>query len=101
VTKPRQQEKAFAIDKYVVAAAFKEAKTNGGAPGIDKQSISNFEKDLKSNLYVNGHLNLHAHGHLSCTVTDTSFARVKTSLEERVAPSFHLGLMLEGHHPLA
>jgi RNA-directed DNA polymerase len=51
VTKPRQQEKAFTIDKYVVAAAFKEAKANGGAPGIDKQSISNFEKDLKSNLY--------------------------------------------------
>jgi hypothetical protein len=50
---------------------------------------------------VKGHLNLHAHGHLSCMVTDTSFARVKASLEERVAPSFHLGLMLEGHHPLA
>ena len=26
---------------------------------------------------VNGHLNLHRGGHLSCTVTDTSFARVK------------------------
>ncbi len=51
MTKPRQQEKTFAIDKYVVAAAFKEAKANGGAPGIDKQSISNFEKDLKDNLY--------------------------------------------------
>jgi hypothetical protein len=52
-------------------------------------------------LDVKGHLNLHAHGHLSCTVADTSFARVKASLEERVAPSFHLGLVLEGHHPLA
>jgi RNA-directed DNA polymerase len=50
VTKPRQ-EKPFAIDKYVVAKAFKEAKANGGAPGIDGQSISDFEKNLKDNLY--------------------------------------------------
>lgn len=51
MTKPRQQEKAFVIDKYVVANAFKEVKANGGAPGIDRQSISDFEKDLKDNLY--------------------------------------------------
>ncbi len=51
MTTPRQQEKAFGIDKYVVVDAFKEAKANGGAPGIDRQFISNFEKDLKDNLY--------------------------------------------------
>ena len=50
MTKPRQ-EKPFAIDKYVVAKAFKEAKANGGAPGIDGQSISDVEKNLKDNLY--------------------------------------------------
>ena len=50
MTKPRQ-EKPFAIDKHVVAKAFKEAKANGGAPGIDGQSISDFEKNLKDNLY--------------------------------------------------
>ena len=50
MTKPRQ-EKPFDIDKYVVLKAFKEAKANGGAPGIDRQTISDFEKDLKDNLY--------------------------------------------------
>lgn len=50
MTKPRQ-EKAFAIDKHVVAKAFKEAKANGGAPGIDGQSISEFENNLNDNLY--------------------------------------------------
>ncbi len=50
MTKPRQ-EKAFDIDKYVVANAFKEAKANGGITGIDGQSISDFEKNLKDNLY--------------------------------------------------
>ncbi|MHB1904905.1 MAG: hypothetical protein ACYCTG_12600, partial [Ferrimicrobium sp.] len=49
---------------------------------------------------VNGHLNLHRGGHLSCTVTDTSFARVKASARRRVAPSFRSGLVLERHHPL-
>lgn len=50
MSRPRQ-EKAFDIDKYVVLKAFKEAKANRGAPGIDKQSISVFETDLKNNLY--------------------------------------------------
>ena len=50
MTKPRQ-EKSFEIDKYAVLNAFKEAKANGGAPGIDGQSISDFERDLKDNLY--------------------------------------------------
>ncbi|WP_201733663.1 group II intron reverse transcriptase/maturase [Acidithrix sp. C25] len=50
MTRPRQ-EKAFDIDKYVVLKAYKEAKANRGAPGIDKQSISVFEMDLKNNLY--------------------------------------------------
>ena len=50
MTEPRQ-EKAFAIDKHVVAKAFKEAKANGGAAGIDGQSIPDFEKDVKDNLY--------------------------------------------------
>ena len=50
MTKPRQ-EKSFEIDKYAVLKAFKEAKANGGAPGIDGQSISDFERDLKDNLY--------------------------------------------------
>ena len=50
MTKPRQV-KSFDIDKYLVVDAFKEAKSNGGAPGIDGQTISDFEKDLKDNLY--------------------------------------------------
>src|ERR1700726_2074153 len=31
--------------------AFKAVKANAGSAGIDKQSIENFEKDLKDNLY--------------------------------------------------
>ncbi|WP_201733581.1 group II intron reverse transcriptase/maturase [Acidithrix sp. C25] len=37
--------------RWIQVKAYKEAKANRGAPGIDKQSISVFEMDLKNNLY--------------------------------------------------
>ena len=43
--------KPFPISKHVVYAAFKAVKANAGATGVDKQSIGDFEKDLKDNLY--------------------------------------------------
>ncbi len=43
--------KSFDISKRVVFEAWEKVKTNGGAAGVDGQSIAEFEKDLQSNLY--------------------------------------------------
>lgn len=43
--------KQFAISKHLVMEAFKAVKVNSGAAGIDLESISEFENDLKNNLY--------------------------------------------------
>jgi RNA-directed DNA polymerase len=43
--------KPFIISKQLVMEAFKAVKANAGAAGIDRQSIADFEKDLKDNLY--------------------------------------------------
>lgn len=39
------------ISKKVVWDAYKRVKENRGAAGVDRQSLSEFEKDLKNNLY--------------------------------------------------
>ena len=43
--------KPFCISKYVVWEAFKRVKSKGGAAGVDGESIAEFERDLKNNLY--------------------------------------------------
>jgi len=43
--------KSFKIAKQVVWEAYQQVKRNGGSSGIDGQSISNFEINLKDNLY--------------------------------------------------
>lgn len=43
--------KPFAIDKWQVYEAYRAVKANAGSAGVDKQSIADFEKDLKANLY--------------------------------------------------
>jgi len=43
--------KPFSISKHVVLDAFMKVKANGGAAGVDGQSIAEFESDLKGNLY--------------------------------------------------
>ena len=43
--------KTFSISKHSVMAAYKAVKANGGSAGIDKQTIGEFEKNLKDNLY--------------------------------------------------
>ncbi|GAC1440766.1 MAG: group II intron reverse transcriptase/maturase [Terriglobales bacterium] len=43
--------KPFAIDKWLVYEAYQAVKANAGSAGVDKQSIADFETDLKGNLY--------------------------------------------------
>jgi RNA-directed DNA polymerase len=43
--------KSYQIPKTLVWEAYKQVKRNKGAPGADGQSIGDFEKDLKNNLY--------------------------------------------------
>lgn len=43
--------KPFSISKHAVLEAFRRIKANGGAAGVDGQSIAEFERNLKDNLY--------------------------------------------------
>jgi len=47
----RATDKPFNIDKKLVYEAYKAVQSNGGAAGVDGQTIEQFESDLKSNLY--------------------------------------------------
>src|ERR1700751_3430447 len=43
--------KPFDISKWEVQDAWEKVKANKGAPGVDKQTLGDFESDLKNNLY--------------------------------------------------
>lgn len=43
--------KPFSIPKQWVKEAYETVKANAGAAGVDKQSIADFEGNLKDNLY--------------------------------------------------
>ena len=43
--------KPFEISKRAVWEAWEKVRANKGAPGVDGESIADFEKDLKGNLY--------------------------------------------------
>ena len=43
--------KPFEISKWAVWEAYQKVRANQGAAGVDAESIADFEKDLKNNLY--------------------------------------------------
>lgn len=43
--------KPFNIPKSLVWQAWKQVKAKGGGSGVDRESIADFEKNLKGNLY--------------------------------------------------
>ncbi len=45
------EAKPFCISKEEVWEAYKRVKANQGAAGVDEQTIADFERDLKGNLY--------------------------------------------------
>ena len=44
-------DKPFSIDKKLVYEAYKAVKANAGAAGVDRQTIEQFDADLRDNLY--------------------------------------------------
>ncbi len=46
-----EETKPFKISKQIVKTAFDRVKANKGTYGIDEQSITDFEENLKNNLY--------------------------------------------------
>ncbi len=46
-----KKAKPFEISKEVVVEAWKHVKANQGAAGVDHESIADFERNLKNNLY--------------------------------------------------
>jgi len=48
---PKPEDKPFLIPKLMVWEAWRQVKENKGAPGVDEQTLDEFEADLKGNLY--------------------------------------------------
>jgi RNA-directed DNA polymerase len=46
-----EKTKQFKIPKHLVVQAYKLVKANAGAAGIDQQTLEDFERNLKDNLY--------------------------------------------------
>jgi RNA-directed DNA polymerase len=51
MSEPQPKDKPFAISKWVVWEAYQKVKANDGAAGVDGESIEEFERNLKGNLY--------------------------------------------------
>ena len=51
MTEPKSKVKSFDIDKRVVWEAWQQVRANQGAPGVDEESVADFERNLEGNLY--------------------------------------------------
>jgi RNA-directed DNA polymerase len=51
VNKSGPEGKPFQIPKQLVWEAYRKVAANKGAPGVDKESLTDFEADLRNNLY--------------------------------------------------
>jgi RNA-directed DNA polymerase len=51
MSEPKPNGKPFAISKWIVWEAYQRVKANDGAAGVDRESIEEFERNLKGNLY--------------------------------------------------
>ena len=51
MSEPKPLDKPFVISKRIVWEAYQRVKANDGAAGVDRQSIEEFERNLKGNLY--------------------------------------------------
>ena len=51
MTEPKSKVKSFHIEKRVVWEAWKQVRANQGAPGVDEESVAEFERNLQGNLY--------------------------------------------------
>lgn len=46
------ETKPFTISKQLVAKAYKLVKANAGSSGVDRQTLEDFDMNLKDNLYL-------------------------------------------------
>jgi hypothetical protein len=51
MSEPSQQDKPFAISKWVAREVYQRVKANKGAAGVDDVSIAEFEQDRDKHLY--------------------------------------------------
>ncbi|MGS2742302.1 group II intron reverse transcriptase/maturase [Halomonas sp. LS-001] len=47
----RCQAKPYDIDKWLVVEAYNRVKANAGSAGVDRQSLEDFDRDRRNNLY--------------------------------------------------